>query len=57
MPKVSSGRSASAQAVTQVNTMQAPKRVMQRLTRCENGESWQDWENQAELPVPLPGYG
>ena len=42
------GDLASLQAVTDVNAVQAPKQVMQELTRRESGESRSRWESTSE---------
>lgn len=40
-----------------MNTMQASKRVMRMLTRCENGESCQVGDNKRNLPTVRRGMG
>jgi len=42
--------------VTIVNVVQAPKRVMQELTRRESRESRSRWEGRANISSILPGY-
>jgi hypothetical protein len=46
--RVASGDLASLQAVTRVNAVQAPKRVMQEPTRRESREGRRRWERTSE---------
>lgn len=49
------GDLASVQAVTDVNAVQAPKRVMQELTRRESRESRRRWGRRANSPIGPAG--
>ena len=52
--RVTSGDSASAQAVTRVNVEQASKRAMRKPTRLEYGEGCHGWRSERSVHPAVP---